>query len=73
MPSLAVLRFERLGLRTRITIAFAFGGLLVSIIIALATLGLTRQNLLAEPRRHGLRRFRGQRPARSQRAHISYR
>ena len=48
MRSLAVLRFERLGLRTRITLAFAFGGLLVSVIIALATLGLTRQNLLTK-------------------------
>ncbi|MFQ5557748.1 MAG: ATP-binding protein [Acidimicrobiales bacterium] len=39
--------FERYGLRTRITLAFAFGGLLLSVIIALTTLTLTRQNLLS--------------------------
>lgn len=36
----------RLGLRARITIAFAVGALLVSAVLAAATLGLTRQNLL---------------------------
>lgn len=41
-------RFERLGLRSRITFFFAFGGLLLSVTIALATLALTRENLLAQ-------------------------
>jgi two-component system, OmpR family, sensor histidine kinase MtrB len=36
----------RLGLRTRITIAFAVGALLMSVSLAGATLALTRQNLL---------------------------
>lgn len=36
----------RLGLRARITIAFAVGALLMSAVLAGATLGLTRQNLL---------------------------
>ncbi len=36
----------RLGLRARITIAFAVGALLMSAVLAAATLGLTRQNLL---------------------------
>jgi two-component system, OmpR family, sensor histidine kinase MtrB len=36
----------RMGLRARITIAFAVGALLVSAVLAAATLGLTRQNLL---------------------------
>lgn len=40
--------FGRFGLRARITIAFAVSGLLLSLIISVATLGLTRQNLLAE-------------------------
>ena len=37
---------ERLGLRSRLTLFFAFGGLLLSMTIALSTLTLTRQNLL---------------------------
>jgi two-component system, OmpR family, sensor histidine kinase MtrB len=36
----------RMGLRARITIAFAVGALLISAVLAGATLGLTRQNLL---------------------------
>jgi len=36
----------RLGLRARITIAFTVGALLMSAVLAGATLGLTRQNLL---------------------------
>jgi two-component system, OmpR family, sensor histidine kinase MtrB len=36
----------RVGLRARITIAFAVGALLMSAVLAGATLGLTRQNLL---------------------------
>lgn len=36
----------RMGLRARITIAFAVGALLMSAVLAGATLGLTRQNLL---------------------------
>jgi len=36
----------RLGLRARITIAFAVGALVISAVLAGATLGLTRQNLL---------------------------
>ncbi len=38
----------RRGLRTRITLAFAIGGLLLASIISFTTLTLTRQNLLAE-------------------------
>ena len=40
--------WQRLGLRARITIAFATGGLVLSAILAGATLYLTRQNLLAQ-------------------------
>jgi signal transduction histidine kinase len=36
----------RVGLRARITIAFAVGALLISAVLAIATLGLTRRNLL---------------------------
>ena len=36
----------RIGLRARITIAFAVGALLMSTVLAVTTLGLTRQNLL---------------------------
>jgi two-component system sensor histidine kinase MtrB len=36
----------RLGLRARITIAFAVGALIMAVVLAAATLGLTRQNLL---------------------------
>jgi two-component system sensor histidine kinase MtrB len=39
-------RFKGFGLRTRITLAFAVGGLLLSSILAMTTLTLTRQNLL---------------------------
>lgn len=39
-------RFKGFGLRTRITLAFAVGGLLISSILAVTTLTLTRQNLL---------------------------
>ena len=45
-PSLPV--FYRRGLRTRITTAFAVGGLLLASTISFATLALTRQNLLEE-------------------------
>ena len=41
-------RLGRLGLRARITFAFALTGLFLSSIISLATLALTRQSLLAE-------------------------
>ena len=40
--------FFRRGLRTRITTAFAVGGLLLASTISFATLALTRQNLLEE-------------------------
>ncbi|HET8618255.1 MAG TPA: HAMP domain-containing sensor histidine kinase [Acidimicrobiales bacterium] len=40
------LLLTRLGLRARITIAFAVGALVISMLLAGATLGLTRQNLL---------------------------
>ncbi len=40
--------FFRRGLRTRITTAFAVGGLLLASTISLSTLALTRQNLLEE-------------------------
>jgi hypothetical protein len=36
----------RFGLRARITIAFALGGLLLSTLLAVVTLTLTRQQLL---------------------------
>ena len=39
-------RPSSLGLRARITLFFAFGGLLLSVTIAIATLTLARQNLL---------------------------
>jgi two-component system sensor histidine kinase MtrB len=39
-------RWERLGLRARVTFIFAFGGLLLSIVLSLTTLTFTRQNLL---------------------------
>ena len=38
--------FKGFGLRTRITVAFAVGGLLISSTLAVTTLTLTRQNLL---------------------------
>ena len=41
-------RARRLGLRTRISLAFALGGLVLSSTISVATLALTRQNLLEE-------------------------
>lgn len=41
-------RWERLGLRARIALVFAFGALLLSVTIALVTLTFTRQNLLQE-------------------------
>ncbi len=40
--------WQRLGLRARITLAFASGGLLLSIVLTGATLYLTRQNLLTQ-------------------------
>jgi len=40
--------WARLGLRARITMLFALGGLLLSVTIAVATLTLARQNLLAD-------------------------
>jgi signal transduction histidine kinase len=43
---LALRLLPRMGLRARITIAFAVGALLMSAVLAGATLGLTRQNLL---------------------------
>ena len=43
----SLLRLQpRLGLRSRITIAFAVGALIMAVVLAAATLGLTRQNLL---------------------------
>ncbi len=47
-PGLRRFGLGRLGLRARIAAAFALSGLLLSSIISLATLGLTRQNLLQE-------------------------
>lgn len=41
-------RLARLGLRARVTVAFALGGLILSVTLALATLALTRQSLVAE-------------------------
>ena len=45
-PRLVSRLFPRLGLRARITLAFAVGALFLSVVLAGATLGLTRQNLL---------------------------
>ena len=45
-PRLVSRLFPRLGLRARITIAFAVGALFMAVVLAAATLGLTRQNLL---------------------------
>lgn len=39
-------RWERLGLRARVTFIFALGGLLLSIVLSLVTLTFTRQNLV---------------------------
>jgi two-component system sensor histidine kinase MtrB len=47
-PTLAFRPLQRLGLRARITLAFAFGGLILSAVLAGATLYLTRQNLLTQ-------------------------
>lgn len=46
LPRSPVDLFPGLGLRTRITIAFAVGALIMAAVLAAATLGLTRQNLL---------------------------
>jgi hypothetical protein len=40
------LRVRRLGLRARITLAFALGALVLSAILATTTFALTRRNLL---------------------------
>ena len=57
----------RLGLRARITLLFALGGLLLSVTIAVATLTLARQNLLDDRERRtfavvirNAQRFEGQ-------------
>ncbi|CAB4980762.1 unannotated protein [freshwater metagenome] len=47
-PTLSFRPLQRLGLRARITLAFASGGLIMSTILAGATLYLTRQNLLTQ-------------------------
>jgi two-component system sensor histidine kinase MtrB len=39
-------RFMRIGLRSRITIAFGFGALALSVLLALVTFGLVRENLV---------------------------
>ncbi|MEQ8841258.1 MAG: ATP-binding protein [Acidimicrobiales bacterium] len=41
-------RWERLGLRARVALVFAFGALLLSVIISVATLTFTRQTLLEQ-------------------------
>ena len=41
-------RWERLGLRARVTLLFAFGGLLLSVTISVVTLTFTRQTLLEQ-------------------------
>jgi two-component system sensor histidine kinase MtrB len=46
IPSSLSRAFPGLGLRTRITIAFGVGALIMAAVLAAATLGLTRQNLL---------------------------
>ena len=50
-------RWERLGLRARITILFAAGGLLLATTIGIVTLTLTRQNLLDEREQAALAGF----------------
>ena len=39
-------RFMRIGLRSRITYAFALGAMTLSILLALVTYGLVRENLV---------------------------
>jgi len=51
-------RWERLGLRARIALVFAFGGLLLSVTISLVTLTFTRQNLLDEREQAAFTSFR---------------
>jgi two-component system sensor histidine kinase MtrB len=41
-------RFMRLGLRTRLTVAFALGALVLSVILATVTYGLVRENLVRQ-------------------------
>lgn len=48
-------RLRRLGLRARVTLTFALGGLLMSALLAGVTLYLTRQNLLREREDQALR------------------
>ncbi len=48
MPSAALRRAWRRGLRTRIALAFAVGGLILTSTVSFATYGLTRQNLLEQ-------------------------
>lgn len=44
-------RFMRFGLRTRITIAFAFGAMALSALLALVTYGIVRENLVSQRER----------------------
>ncbi|MBW8827469.1 MAG: HAMP domain-containing histidine kinase [Acidobacteria bacterium] len=41
-------RFMRMGLRTRLTVAFALGALVLSVILATVTYGLVRENLVRQ-------------------------
>lgn len=47
-PSFVRRQANHIGLRTRITVAFTFGSLVISLLIAVSTLALTRRALLQE-------------------------
>ena len=47
---------SQLGLRSRVTLAFTLGALVLSIILGAATLNLTRRSLLAERERRTITR-----------------
>jgi len=51
-------RWERLGLRARVALVFAFGGLLLSVTISVVTLTFTRQSLLDEREQAAFTSFR---------------
>jgi signal transduction histidine kinase len=52
-------RWERLGLRARVALVFAFGGLLLSVTISVVTLTFTRQTLVEEREEAAFESFNG--------------
>lgn len=56
-PSSRLRPWQRLGLRARITIVFALGGLVLAAVLAGATLYLTRQNLLTQRENDAVKSF----------------